>query len=308
MKKFSLKLIIFMIPIFILIGYFEYQLSRIKNEYNVKLEDFERKLSECEVLILGSSHALLGINPLYFRCSGFNMANGSQPIYFDYKILEKYIDRMPKLKVVVSSLSYFSLDYDFFSKRFNEYWRLYYYEKFYGLAPPTKQPLDLRGYSFIALYGNKKTFLWSLKGFKIDLSQGINEFGYIGNNEGGGDPADDQLGAYRVRYHMSIMNRKNRAFNLEYLKKIINKAASKGIRTVILTTPVYRTYYDHVNADQYRSIQEDIKRVVEKSGVKYYNYFYDNRFSASDFADCDHLNIKGAKKFTLLLENDLNLK
>ena len=44
----------------------------------------------------------------------------------------------------------------------------------------------------------------------------------------------------------------------------------------------------------------------EYDGVVYFNFYDDKRFKEDDFKDGDHLNSKGAKKITQILNNIIN--
>ena len=305
MKKFLINFSLFFIPIVLIILFFEYRLSGIKNLYIEKKELYEKKMPNCEILILGSSHALYGINPVYLEAPAFNMANVSQPLYYDYKILEKYIDRMPNLKVVICPISYFTLDMNFFDEKFPEYWRIFYYKRFYNISSLKSPTFDPKNFSYIALYGNERSFLWGLKGFNINLIKEMNEFGFMEKEEQTIN-LSDKNGIERVSFHDSIMSEKGREENVRYLANIINILKAKNIQPVLITTPVYKTYSDHVNMDKYNWIQKTLSDIARKDNINYLNYFYDKRFIARDFYNSDHLNSTGAKKMTLVLQNDLN--
>ena len=52
-------------------------------------------------------------------------------------------------------------------------------------------------------------------------------------------------------------------------------------------------------------MQEALKQITEKNGVPYFNYLRDDRFTDEDFIDSDHLNERGAKKLSHLLNEDV---
>ncbi|HEY6161140.1 MAG TPA: hypothetical protein VI112_07950, partial [Bacteroidia bacterium] len=70
MKRFLFKSFLFMTPILCWIGFVEYRLGEVRNSYNQKREFFERNLANTEVLVLGSSQALYGIDPDRFSIPG----------------------------------------------------------------------------------------------------------------------------------------------------------------------------------------------------------------------------------------------
>lgn len=44
---------------------------------------------------------------------------------------------------------------------------------------------------------------------------------------------------------------------------------------------------------------------IQKYNLGYYNYLKGERFSAADFFDSDHLNTRGAEKFSRLLRDEI---
>jgi len=55
----------------------------------------------------------------------------------------------------------------------------------------------------------------------------------------------------------------------------------------------------------YDSMVQIIDIFSSKYYAKYYNYYYDKRFDINDFWDNDHLNEYGAKKFSIIMKNEI---
>ena len=68
----------------------------------------EQHDAQIQTLILGSSNAYDGLNPSVLP-NAFNLANSSQTLEDDYRLLAKYIDSMDSLKTMVLGLGYKSL-------------------------------------------------------------------------------------------------------------------------------------------------------------------------------------------------------
>ena len=47
-------------------------------------------------------------------------------------------------------------------------------------------------------------------------------------------------------------------------------------------------------------------KIVDKYGIKYWDYINSDRFTIDDFYDMEHLNRKGALKFTTMLNDSIN--
>ena len=80
---------------------FEFLLRNIPNDYTYKRNYLDNNAKEIEVLYLGNSHILYGINPVFSKYKSFNCAHGSQSLNYDFAILNKYKKQWKKLKLIV---------------------------------------------------------------------------------------------------------------------------------------------------------------------------------------------------------------
>src|SRR5258706_6641108 len=101
MTKFLLRLIAFLSPIIGLLLLIEVNLGQMPNSYTQKQNYLKEHLGNSEVLVMGSSHGLLGINPHYFSHPGFNLASVNQVLYYDNLLITTYQLEMPNLKLVL---------------------------------------------------------------------------------------------------------------------------------------------------------------------------------------------------------------
>ena len=92
----------------VLLGGAEWIAESIPNSYVYKREYMEAHGGEIKTLILGSSNAYDGLNPSELPAA-FNLANSSQTLEDDYRLLAKYIDGMDSLETVILGLGYHSL-------------------------------------------------------------------------------------------------------------------------------------------------------------------------------------------------------
>lgn len=92
----------------VLLGGAEWIAESIPNSYVYKREYMEAHGGEVKTLILGSSNAYDGLNPSELPAA-FNLANSSQTLEDDYRLLAKYIDGMDSLQTVILGLGYHSL-------------------------------------------------------------------------------------------------------------------------------------------------------------------------------------------------------
>ena len=81
-----------------------------------------------------------------------------------------------------------------------------------------------------------------------------------------------------------------------YIDSIIEFCSSKNINLEILTTPVAVEYFNSIPQIFINEFNKS-KKMLREKGIKWLDF---SNFSLEfdDFMDCDHLNSKGAKKFT----------
>ena len=295
--KFIGKLFLVILPVLFIVGLWEYHLSLMPTSNTLKKKYFEKKISEVETLIVGTSHAHHGINPTYFKSKAFNLANVSQSFYYDKELVLKYLPRMKKLKTVIIPISYFS--FEFSLKDSNEYWRTFLYSRVYDIPPEDTsfyEP-DIRAFSLIALYTRPVAIDYAFSRFTTPLSavepNGWEPLRSMGNCDFGGP---------RAEFHTSIMKSARREYSSQMLEDMITALQEKHIRILLITTPVCHSYAAHVSPQKYKFMQERISMLSNRYHIPYYNFFVDKRFVTKDFVD-DHLNPYGAKKFSQILSD-----
>ncbi len=300
MKKLIIKSALFILMLLPVVICLEYRLSHVANSYNTKLNLFKNN-KDCEVLVLGSSHALHGINPVFFGHKGFNMASTSQGLYHDKEIFIRHAPSLQKLKYVIVNVSYFSLEADMESGP--EYWRTFFYYHFYGI-PPQRWLLrwDIRNFSMLALYGPQSVkYLKSLPG---ELRGNVTETGWcpLGVFPGA---ISDEHGKARMKFFHKFMREDYRSENIRYMREIIEPCLRGGITPVLLTTPVSRTCSTYIDEVKFSWWRECIERLCAEYKLRHLNYFTDSRFSFEDFSDNDHLNGEGAEKLSKIIDAEI---
>lgn len=78
-----------------------------------------------------------------------------------------------------------------------------------------------------------------------------------------------------------------------------------GVQAVLVTTPCYITYNEHLDSAQLDSYVTVAKEVAAENSLRWVDLLTDSRFIADDFWDADHLNNRGATKLTHLLRDTL---
>ena len=308
MKRFLLKLLIFVLPFLITYPFLEYQLKILPNSYNPKREYLESQLNEIKIISTGSSHGN-SINPLFFEQKGFNISQNSQDLYYDTKLVEKYLDKLPELKLIIMPISYFSMEVQI--DHSPQSWRGPFHKLIWGIPTQSlSSQLNISNFSFTAAYGWYTVANYIISGddhgILRDEPQQIKNNGWrdVGNQEIQENSEEERSGWQSVSINESTMHPENIKVNMDLLSELIEKCQSHGVQIVFITTPVYHYYYEHIDPFKYKRMQEMINYLVSKYHIFYFNYLKDARFINSDFFNRDHLNSNGAEKFTKIINDD----
>jgi len=301
MRRLFLKAFLLLLPFAVILAIIEVRLRQIPNSYAAAKTELDRKQAEVEILVTGASHALNGVTAEALSRPAFNIANGSQSLHYDTELVMKYADSMPKLKLVVFAISYHSLEYKLSNSI--ERWRSGFYRQVYGIPGEDGDGgFQLTDYSYIALYTPKEAFrqaLGSLKGGNV-----VNASGERAIDKTEMEVSDD-FGRRRVQLHETQMRPIDIAGNVSALERACTRLAQKNVAVVFITIPAHRTYYQGINQGNYQRMQETTKSIAGKCLAPYLNYLHDQRFAEDDFINSDHLNEKGALKFTKILDEDV---
>jgi len=307
MKKFIIKLSMFLLPIVVLAFSAEYLLQRMPNDYSYKKSNLDKHSKEIQILIFGSSHAYWGINPDHFSKKTFNASHMSQTLNFDLKIFEKYQHDLKNLEAVILPISYFSLFTTLNEE--DEAWRINNYTLYYGI--------DAHSFSdYSELLSNKLTYNLS-RLFNTYLLKKDNitctELGWGTTYQSENAQDLHKTGKSAAERHtMSNIYSEKRIkifeenMNVLYsFSKILNQ---RNIKLIFLTMPAYDTYRENLNAKQLDKMVETINHFVKECpNCYFFNWFEDADFVAKDFYDADHLNEIGAEKISKKLDQEINL-
>jgi len=301
MRRFFLKLTLFLAPILLALGLVEYGLSRLQTGYEAKRVYLERNVEEARVLVTGSSHAYYAVQPRLFGVPAFNTAYVSQDVYYDTRIVLRYLPRARNLRLVVVSVSYFTFEgimEDSIAAP-----RVPFYKRFWGIPPatPGRRAAD---YSFIALHGAERTraHLWDF--FRNSDAEFIDPAG--GNAVlPRSNPNAVRSGAVAVARHHGSMKVGNIEKTVRWMGEMLDALSARGVAVVLITTPASESYRERIDPAAYARMQEAVGGLCRRYGLEYRNYFADSRFAPEDFADSDHLAARGAEKFSLILKEEV---
>jgi len=300
MRQILLRTTLFLLPILLLLGGLEYVQKELPNDYAFKKANFEAGLDQWEVLILGSSHSYLGIDPHHIARPTFNLAYTAQTLAFDQFLLEKYIDQLTKLKFIVLPISYptYGSESYLYPGIYN---KTYYYHHYYGSNLFTKW-YEPENYSLLAL---------------LTVKRAVDQTSQYYKGEGDALVECDNTGWYgpTVTRDLEENGRKSAGFhdlfydtelyeaNEQYLTEMIQLCKSKGIEPILVSTPMWHTYLSGLNPDRLQHMVQTTDAIARKHQVLYLNHMDDPLYRSSDFFDANHLSPSGAEKFSKYLNS-----
>ena len=307
MKSFIIKTFLFSLPIVILLIPMEFLLRNIPNDYEYKKNYFDTHSDDIQILFFGSSHTYYGINPDYFFQKSFNAAHVSQSLDFDFEILNMYNDKWDNLKVIVLTISYFSL----YEKLENviDAWRIKNYTLYYGInANSLSDNSELLSIQF--KHNLSRLFNYYINNINEKTCSELG-WGVQSRFENAKDLQETGKKAAKIHTYNDIYSDKNRNVlmeNLEILNSFSEFCNQQNIKLIFITMPAYFTYRENLCAEQLNNTFDIINDFVKKhSNCFYINYLDDVDFVAEDFYDADHLNENGAKKLSLKLAHYIDL-
>jgi hypothetical protein len=309
MLRVAIRLVVFCLPLAAAVAFVELCLAHVPNGYSVKRQRLAALSSEVDTLILGSSSAYYGISPSGLSGSAFNLAYVAQTLYNDDRLLSQVIPKLPMLKRVILTAGYFSLFVQF-SRGGLEGWREYYYKQEWGIAPRFLQDrLDFRMWSRLALsmppfpQESIRMGLQAMSvGTKLEIVPDMDERGWW-NPKPRDTTADlsPAAAAIPLGRHHSEMRESDVGDNISYLEHSLVALRARNIEVFLVTLPVWHTYSDGMRADTWERASQTYDRIAREHGARYLSYLNMPQLMSEDFLDTDHLNSRGAARFTAIL-------
>ncbi len=301
---FTKRILLFSLPLLALVGFLETSLRRVPNSYNTKRRFLESRLPNIEVLALGSSVGAMGLKPDELSAPAFNLSNISQSLIVDGQLFGKYLPRLPNLKVLVLNLFYPSLESRMAGGE--EAWRNFFYQRFFEVpGDGTRQEqLDVRALSLFHLYGPSASAKYFRNGFKAEFDR-IEESGWQ-PSQGNLWEAPEASARRWIEAHHKGMHPEYVEENARAIESMIEAAVARNVKVALLYLPTIAEYSRRADPEKlarHRAVLEGLERKYPGHVVRK-DYFNDSRFTHEDFSDADHLNVRGASKFSRLVDED----
>ncbi len=321
MKLFFKKILVFVFPLFLLVVGMGFYLRNMNSLYKEKLSGIIEHANEIEILILGNSHASYGVNPNYFTDYAFNIAHPGQSIYFDKELTLQNLESLKRLKYVFISLDYHSL---YFSSQRGERNIWSYYG--HGIKHPSEDynkadisPFLLGYYPRVSFSFLRKDLLakWKFRNHAQYLDFNT-EVGVIKTDvlvKGFVSFSGTNTSDFKNNYYQERMNGHDYLINnsteeemvLNELDELITKLHSKGITAIFFSTPTFKDYNKILEPDIITHNNLVIEELCKIYNMEFWDYSVKNDFIKEEFFNPDHLNKKGAERFSKMLNSRLKL-
>lgn len=279
---------------------------QIKVPFNPKIFEFINSNVEYEGFITGLSYAEVGINSKYFSRPIYNLGLGSQDLYYDYVSVKHLYnqcgDKMRNMKYALICLAYYSFDYDVSkTKSFEELiYRYFGFGDLHNYADETVIENVKMGRAFLDLeIIDKARFNRDslLQHQKTNILKYENANDALTSATQSPEILFEKLKAFKKDYY------RTRVENTKILRDYVNLLRMHNVKPFFIICPVSRCMREVVSSECKQKLDVLLH---EYSDIKILDYFYNPLFEDGDFYDFDHLNKKGAIKFTKLLEKELS--
>ena len=260
MKKFLRNIALYALPVLIVAVVMEFVGEAIPNSYTYKREYVEQHSTEIQTLILGSSNAYDGLNPSVLP-NAFNLANSSQTLEDDYRLLTRYIDSMDSLQTVIVGLGYHSLGATTEDNR-----RTYYtiYMDLYPRWPLSKYSFEVCNPEMLV----KKIIKYAVSrdvtrcdslGQRVGHTKEAVETGAEWWNKG----VDALVNNDRLEIGNCRLEIEN---NIHYLHAIVDLCNAHNVQPVIVLMPVMGEYKRQLPKEQV-ALMEDVLQSLDSSAI-----------------------------------------
>ncbi len=292
MKLYLLKCFLFLLPLMVCYGTLEYLTRHLHSGYLAKKNDVTQNAGEIEILVVGNSHASMGIKPSAFKNNAYNIAYGAQSILYDKEIILHFLPKLKKLKYVIISIDYPSLYWGFIEDRD------FFYYNYYGINLHNRNYYKQRFSFFFYVYNpnlalnliyNNEQYKfdkgWSDGAVKTDYSAMTKEYGLKKVNSFNSDIKNS------IRFGETFFIRSE-------IESLIKTLKDKNIEPILVTAPCYKYYTNELDPRVEKDKLNFIHHLQKKYGIHYLNAQSDTSFKEHHFFNVDHLSVDGAALFT----------
>ncbi|MFT7628072.1 MAG: hypothetical protein ACI9AT_002184 [Ulvibacter sp.] len=298
-KSFLKGALVFFIPVIAVYVILEILVSQVPFNYVNISKQIASEGKSIKIITTGSSQMMCAVNPQFFDQPAINFASNSQHHKIDYNIITQTKDRLESLDVVVLELSYSHLEIAHNSKFF---WKNNVYLKYY----------NVNNFERNTYFKDKLIFLSEPEIYsKVIIDHYIkhkgvskyNRFGFDENKFAGlfeeSNYEEDKI----LKKSITINTDESSYFfenNTEFLYKMLDYLSEEKLNVIVTTLPMHRYYLKDRNPNILKRRDSILELVLKNyNNVRAFRKEEDSiNFITSDFKDHNHLNPRGAEKFT----------
>ena len=306
MKKFLISILIGSVVFISVALAIEMYQVKVMNRYTYKCRYMEERADEIKTLLLGNSLMENSINPQHLGDSVFDLAISGRWIYYDVKLLERYLPKMTNLNQVVFGMGYaipFCKSYHFPEE--DKVWadkKKFCNEKYMNIR-----------------YDRPPYYYWFgfMKGY-IRMKTLRDDYGFLPRKDADFDGyiclVGRQVGDWNSIQNIDpdiISNPHVCEQIMEYtgyLKEMARLCQQYNVRFIVITPPCHDTYIVNVRQEGVDVLHNMIDNIRIDYPIEYIDYLQDEEFRTdSIYYNCSHLNSVGADVFALRVKNDFGL-
>jgi hypothetical protein len=298
MKRFFIKILIFTLLSLIIAIMIESVVRGAPNPYKDKISLIEKHKKDVQLLVLGSSTTLNGINPSVFDKKTLNMALGGQGITIDAFLVNRYLKQMPNLEAIILPVDYSTL----FKPAVSGFPDgLMSYHIYYGFEPDCFS-ID----NCFEFFHRKSVRIKLEKRLRGNTPKLSNSLGFAGSAWVGPLEAEVYIKGMTIEDHTDNQIDKTIKKDIKALHQIAELSDKANVKLVIVSMPFHKSFRNLASSRQWSFTHSVIDSVINQyNNCQYFDY-YSTDFPDTCYLNSTHLNIYGAELFTTMLAHELD--
>lgn len=286
-RRFLRDLGLFLLPLLAFWGLLETAARRLPTPLGQRKADIEGRLDRIEILVTGNSHMMMGIDPRLLGHETCTLASTGQSLYYGTALVRRYLDRLPRLRLVVLGVSYQSLE-----SEIRDGGLRWFFLDVFGIRPHDGlRPADVLSASALLRLGPER-----LRILFTQKKAVLQEMPIQGEAR-----RDEDAATRRLAESSADMRPERIPANRRYLQELVGETRRRGVELLLLTVPLSPTLVTRLDPARYRRMQETLEDLARTPGIRYRNDIADRRFGDADFRDPDHMSPRGAARYSRIL-------
>ena len=290
MKRFLKRLLLFVVPMLLMVIGVSFV-----SKYLVNNKPVFQLPKSIHSLILGHSQPECAFNDSLIS-NVKNMAQGGEAYFYTYQKIKKLLPENPQIKTLYVSFSNNQIE-----PRMDEW--TYDDEHVGNYFPKYAAQLDGEDYTLLLQHNYKAVLSGELKALKNNLTflaKGENDF--LKNNNWGGylrlkrNKLDSIIKVNFINTIKKEFSNSVSTINVSYLEKIVEFCQQKNVKVIFYRTPIHPILFNEYDEQKFQHLRK------QKFAQIPFLDFHDFKLAPDEMGDFDHLNYKGARKFSIYFD------